>query len=283
MLNSCGVMTYKEYLQVLKKHSLYDFSDYSDNSIFRRIQKVMRDHQISLEELAEKTQVDKYFVEEVVEAITVNTTELFRDPNVWKHLFEKYLSAYKGNSFINVWHAGCSTGQEVYSLLILFSELGMLDKVRVFATDISQKALDIAKKGVYQHQIDRGCLDNFNTVFENHPDNSLAFSKYFDVNEKNDKISVKPFLQEHIKFIRHDLVKNEMPFYNKVDVVFCRNVLIYFNLKLQNRIVQRFYDGLYNNGILVLGAHEGLSGFFKTKFDRQGPLYRKSNVFHLRY
>jgi chemotaxis protein methyltransferase CheR len=268
---------------VLKKHSLYDFSDYSDNSIFRRIQKVMRDHQISLEELAEKTQVDKYFVEEVVEAITVNTTELFRDPNVWKHLFEKYLSAYKGNSFINVWHAGCSTGQEVYSLLILFSELGMLDKVRVFATDISQKALDIAKKGVYQHQIDRGCLDNFNTVFENHPDNSLAFSKYFDVNEKNDKISVKPFLQEHIKFIRHDLVKNEMPFYNNVDVVFCRNVLIYFNLKLQNRIVQRFYDGLYNNGILVLGAHEGLSGFFKTKFDRQGPLYRKSNVFHLRY
>jgi chemotaxis protein methyltransferase CheR len=282
-LNSCGEMTYKEYLHVLKEHSPYDFSEYSDNSIFRRIQKVMRDHQLSLEELGERTQRDKYFVEEVVEAITVNTTELFRDPIVWKYLFEKHLPAYKGNNFINIWHAGCSTGQEVYSLLILFNELGLRDKVRVFATDISQKALDLAHKGVYQHQIDRGCIDNFNKVFENHPDRLPSFSKYFDVDEKNDKISVKPFLKENLKFIRHDLVKNEIPFYNKVDIVFCRNVLIYFNVKLQNRIVQRFHSELYNQGTLVLGAHEGLSGFFKTKFDRQGPVYRKSNAFHLRY
>lgn len=282
-MNSCGVMTYKEYLQVLKEHSPYDFSDYSDNSIFRRIEKVMRDHELTLEELCEKTRKEKAFVEEVVEAITVNTTELFRDPAVWKYLFENNLPSLNSNTFINIWHAGCSTGQEVYSLLILLNELGLLDKVRVFATDISQNALEIARKGVYQNQIDRGCINNFNAVFDTSSEDNIKFYKYFDVDKKHDRISVKPFLKENIKFIRHDLVKNEVPFYNKVDMVFCRNVLIYFNVKLQNRIVQRFYEGLYNNGTLVLGAHEGLSGFFKTKFDRQGPIYKKSNVFHLRY
>ena len=268
---------------MLKEHSPYDFSDYSDNSIFRRIEKVMRDHELTLEELCEKTRKEKAFVEEVVEAITVNTTELFRDPAVWKYLFENNLPSLNSNTFINIWHAGCSTGQEVYSLLILLNELGLLDKVRVFATDISQNALEIARKGVYQNQIDRGCINNFNAVFDMSSEDNIKFYKYFDVDKKHDRISVKPFLKENIKFIRHDLVKNEVPFYNKVDMVFCRNVLIYFNVKLQNRIVQRFYEGLYNNGTLVLGAHEGLSGFFKTKFDRQGPIYKKSNVFHLRY
>ena len=242
----------------------------------------MRDHQISLEELGARTQSDRLFVEEVVEAITVNTTELFRDPDVWRFLLEKQLPSYHNNNFINVWHAGCSTGQEVYSLLILFNELGMLDKVRVFATDISQKALDIAQKGIYKHQLDRGCIENFNEVFKSH-DQTLAFSKYFDVDEKKDEIIIKPFLKENVKFIRHDLVKKELPFYNKMDLVFCRNVLIYFNIKLQTRIVQRFFDSLYAHGALVLGAHEGLSGFFKTKFDRHGPIYKKSNVFHFRY
>jgi chemotaxis protein methyltransferase CheR len=277
-------MTYKEYLQVLKEHSPYDFSEYSDNSIFRRIQKVMRDHQISLEELGARTQEDRLFVEEVVEAITVNTTELFRDPDVWRFLYEKHLPNYRNNSFINVWHAGCSTGQEVYSLLILFNELGLSDKVRVFATDISQKALDIAKKGVYKHQLDRGCVENFDKVFnDNGKQQTIAFSKYFEVDEKKDEIRVKPILRNNVKFIRHDLVKKELPFYNKMDLVFCRNVLIYFNIKLQTRIVQRFFDSLYANGSLVLGAHEGLSGFFKTKFEKQGPVYKKSNVFHFRY
>jgi len=282
-LNHCGVMTYKEYLQVLKEHSPYDFSEYSDNSIFRRIQKVMRDHKLTLEELGTRTQSDKFFVEEVVEAITVNTTELFRDPDVWRYLYEKQLPLYHNNNVINIWHAGCSTGQEVYSLMILLNELGMLDKARVFATDISQKALDSAKKAIYKHQIDKGCIENFSQVFRNTDGVEKLFSKYFDIDKKTDIISVKPFLKDNIKFVRHNLVENNLPFYNKMDIIFCRNVLIYFNSRLQNRIVQRFFDVMFSHGTLVLGAHEGLSGFFKTKFDRSGPVYKKSNVFHFRY
>jgi chemotaxis protein methyltransferase CheR len=276
-------MTYKEYLQVLKKHSPYDFSEYSDSSIHRRIKKIICDQQLTLDELGARTRIDRLFVEDVVEAITVNTTELFRDPDVWLFLFERHLPTFRNNSFINVWHAGCSTGQEVYSLLILLNELGFLGKVRVFATDISRKALDEAAKGVYRHQIERGCIDNFDKIFRNSSRKSVEISKYFEIDQKNDKISVKPFLKKNIKFIRHDLVKKDLPFFNKMDLVFCRNVLIYFNVKLQNRIVQRFYDSLYSHGTLVLGAHEGLTGFFKTKFERKGPVYKKSNVFHFKY
>ncbi|MFO8001111.1 MAG: protein-glutamate O-methyltransferase CheR [Marinilabilia sp.] len=276
-------MTYKEYLQVLKNHSPYDFSEYSDNSIFRRIQKVMRDHHLTLDELGARTRSDHLFVEQVVEAITVNTTELFRDPSLWRFLLDQFLPAYRNNNFINIWSAGCSTGEEVYSLAILLNELGMLEKSRIFATDISQKAIDAAKKGMYKHQLERGCIESFKEVFRNRPGGSPDFSKYFDVDEDNDRIKVRPFLKKNVKFQKHDLVKNEMPFYNKLDIIFCRNVLIYFNVKLQNRIVQRFFDHLYAHGALILGAHEGLNGFFKTKFNRSGPVYTKSNVFHFKY
>jgi chemotaxis protein methyltransferase CheR len=281
-LKSCGGMTYKDYLKVLKDFSPYDFSEYSDNSIYRRIQKVMRDYRLTLDELCARTQGDRLFVEQVVEAITVNTTELFRDPAVWRFLLEKHLPAYAGNKFINIWHAGCSSGQEVYSLVILLNELGILDRSRIFATDISKKAIDIASNGVFTHQLERGCVDNFDQVFKNFNQGPVSFSKYFDVDKENDKISVKPFLKSNIEFQRHDLVKGDMPFFNKMDIIFCRNVLIYFNVKLQNRIVQRFFDILYPHGALFLGAHEGLSGFFKTKFDRNGPVYTKSNVFHFK-
>src|SRR6056297_664168 len=121
-------MTYKEYLHLLKEHSPYDFSEYSDNSIFRRIQKVMRDNHVTLEELGVRTRNDKDFVEQVVEDITVNTTELFRDPVVWRYLYDKHLPLYRNNNVINIWVAGCSTGQEVYSLMILLNELGLLAK-----------------------------------------------------------------------------------------------------------------------------------------------------------
>jgi len=243
----------------------------------------MRDNHVTLEELGVRTRNDKDFVEQVVEDITVNTTELFRDPVVWRYLYEKHLPLYRNNNVINIWVAGCSTGQEVYSLMILLNELGLLAKTRIYATDISQKAIDVAAKGVYKNQIEKGCKDNFDQVFKNLAENPVEFTKYFDVGLKSDEIKVKPFLKKDLIFLKHDLVKNDLPFYSKMDIIFCRNVLIYFNVNLQNRIVQRFHDNLYNQGSLILGAHEGLSGFFKTKFNRTGPVFIRSNVFRFKY
>ncbi len=273
-------ITFKEYLQILKDSSPYDFSEYSDNSIFRRLHKVMRDYHISLNELVKKTKTDRDFVEEIVEAITVNTTELFRDPSVWMFILEKLLPPLANKPNINIWHAGCSSGQEVYSNLILLDHLGLLEHSNIYATDISQKVLDQAKKGVYKYRFNLNYIENFNQVLN--LKNKEDFSKYFDINESEDKIVVKDFLRKIPKFIKHDLVQEKMPFYNKFDIIFCRNVLIYFNTGLQSRIIQRFYDNLFPGGSLVLGTHEAITGFFKTKFIKTGLIYSKSNVFHFK-
>jgi chemotaxis protein methyltransferase CheR len=282
MQNSELSQTYKEYLLILKECSPYDFSEYSDNSIDRRIQKIMHDYDLSMPDLIHKTRTDPEFVEQVVEAITVNTTELFRDPQVWKQLRQKVLPTLKNHPKINIWHAGCSTGQEVYSLIILLDNLGLLDRSDIYATDISKKAIEHARRGTYRYSFNyEKYLNNFQGAFEqaDTPD----FKKYFNVHEAKDTLSVKPEYLGKVKYIKHDLVKEELPFYNKFDLIFCRNVLIYFNNALQTKIVQRFHDNLFPGGTMVLGSHETLNGFFKTKFAKNGPVYSRTNTFHFKY
>ncbi len=280
MQNNGDDITFKEYLQILKDCSPYDFSEYSDSSISRRIHKVMRDYRLSLEELIAKTKTDADFVEQIVEAITVNTTDLFRDPAVWVSILDKVLPSLKNKPNINIWHAGCSSGQEVYSNLILLHHLGMLDRCNVYATDISQKVIDQAVKGAYKYLYNVGYIENFNQVLCRNE--KIEFSKYFDVFDSEDKMVVKDFIKLKPRFIKHDLVQEKMPFFNKFDLIFCRNVLIYFNSELQSKIVKRLYESLFPGGSMVLGTHESITGFFKTKFVKTGNIYFKSNVFHFK-
>ena len=281
MQNSEEDITFREYLQILKDSSPYDFSEYSDNSIFRRIHKVMRDYRLSLNELVAKTRSDLVFVEQIVEALTVNTTELFRDPATWIYLHDKLLPSLKTKPNINIWHAGCSSGQEVYSNLILLNQLGLLKQATVYASDISQRMIDQAKKGIYKYRFNQNYIENFNQVVGRNQ--KVDFSMYFDIIESEDKMVVKDFLREIPRFVKHDLVQEKMPFFNKFDIIFCRNVLIYFNAGLQSRIIQRFHDNLFPGGTMILGTHEAITGFFKTKFVKNGPVYTKSNVFHFKY
>jgi len=270
---------FKEYLKVLKENSPYDFSDYSDNSISRRVQKVVRDFRISFDELIEKTKNDGAFVEQIVQSLAVNTTELFRDPPLWKYLMEKVYPAFHNKPHINIWHAGCSSGQEVYSNLILLDYLDLVDKTTIYATDLSKKVLDLAKKGVYKYNFNKGYIDNFDQVFSHR---EIDFKNYIDINEHDDKFIVKSFLPEKVKFIKHDLVQEQLPFYTKFDIIFCRNVLIYFNISLQSKIINCYYQNLYPGGFLILGAHETITGFYKTKFLKNGMVYNKTNAFHFK-
>jgi chemotaxis protein methyltransferase CheR len=272
-------INFKEYLTILKEHSLYDFSDYSDNSISRRVQKVIRDYKLSYDELVEKTKTDSEFVEQIVEALAVNTTDLFRDPALWSFLLDKIYPPLKKKATLNIWHAGCSSGQEVYSNIIMLDYLNLLDRSTIYATDISRKILDQAKKCVYKYNFNKGYVDNFNQVFNG---KDIDFSKYFEISEQEDKIVAKDFFRGKAKFIEHNLVQEQLPFYNKFDVIFCRNVLIYFNVNLQSKIINRFYQNLFPGGILILGMHEAISGFFKTKFLKNGFIYNKSNAFHFK-
>jgi len=279
-------MTYKEYLLELKKYSPYDFSEYSDSSIQRRLQKVLEMHNMKLENLLKRTAEDPGFVEQLVNDITVNTTDFFRDPEVWEDYASNFLSKINKKKKINIWHAGCSSGQEVYSNIILLNELGLLDNCQIFATDINQQVLNQAKGGTYRLSNNIKSFDSMNRLLQLSVDGCLKpidFSKYFDINEASDKLVFKSEWRDIPTFKKHDLVQETKPFDIKFDIVFCRNVLIYFNVGLQGKIIRMFHDYLNVSSLLLLGHHESLSGFFKTKFTKNGNVFVKNNTFNFKY
>lgn len=268
------------FVAALKNSSKYDFSEYSDKSLKRRLQKVLEDLNMDITGLITSIRNDIEFSERVVKEITVNTTELFRDPQVWHTLRSRILPRFKNNKTINIWHAGCSTGQEVYSMLILLNEMGMFDKAKIFASDLNTDVLEQAKKGLYKYRFNIGYLDNFDKVIKQNPlnyeeFNDVPYENYFDIDKMKDTIIMKKFLTEKPIFRKHDLVKDGNLFFAKFDLILCRNVIIYFNYSLQNKVFELFHTNLYNKGVLLLGMHETILGPWAAKFDKMGQAYIK--------
>jgi chemotaxis protein methyltransferase CheR len=272
---------YQLFLFALKTSSKYDFSQYSEKSLKRRILKVLTDRSMNITMLVSKIKSDPVFVEDVVKEITVNTTELFRDPQVWQAIRFNILPRFKNNSVINIWHAGCSTGQEVYSMLILLNEMDMLDKARVYATDINTDVMDIARNGEYKYRFNLSYLDNFDKVIKENPYNyeeynDVPYNKYLDLDKSNDTIRLLPFLREKPVFKKHDLVTENNTLYVKFDLILCRNVIIYFNYNLQCRVFDLFHQSLYDSGCLIMGMHETILGNPASKFQKKGHAYFKN-------
>jgi len=268
----------QHFIQTVKSVSNYDFTDYSEKSFARRMQKIMSDYKLTLYALNQKVIREPLFLEQVVKDITVNTTELFRDPKIWQAIKHRLIYKLKEKEEINIWHAGCSTGQEVYSMLILLNELGMLEKTNVYATDINTDVIEKAKKGEYVYRFNVEYLENFNQVVRLNPYNfeeynDIPFSKYFEVNKSDDKIIMKDFLRDKVYYKKHNLVNEDNIFYKKFDIIFCRNVMIYFNTRLQNRLFRLFHDSLARKGYLVLGMHESILGAEAAKYNRLGYFY----------
>jgi chemotaxis protein methyltransferase CheR len=268
------------FLFAIKNSSSYDFSNYSEKSLRRRLAKVLLDNKTNLTQLISRIKSDKEFVEKVVKDITVNTTELFRDPQIWHAIKYKVLPNLAGNQSINIWHAGCSTGQEVYSMLILLSELNLINKAKIYASDINSDVLESAKRGIYKYRFNINYLDNFDKVIKENPYNyeeyhEVPYEKYFSIDKSKDIIMMKPELRQKPTFLKHDLVKDENNAYVKFDIILCRNVIIYFNYNLQNRVFDLFSRNLYDNGYLILGMHETILGTYANKFQKQGQVYTK--------
>lgn len=268
----------EELIEVIGSYSTYDFSDYSEKSFSRRIEKVLFDHKLSMEVLLDKIKQDNEFLEKVVKDITVNTTEIFRDTNTWRILKYKILKNYTEKPTIDIWHIGCSTGQEVYSTLILLNEMNLLSKTEVFATDLNDDVLKVAEKGLYRFREIDEFIENYDQVMrhsngEEYPE--IPYQKYFVINRRKNLIKIKPPLLNKPTFIKHDIVKDGNVFDRKFDLIFCRNVLIYFNHQLQNKLFQFFYDNLEDNGSLIIGRHEGMLGEIATKFKKEESIYKK--------
>lgn len=269
-----------DFNSILKAVSPYDFSGYSEKSLKRRIAKVILDNKMDMAGLLGEMRRSKDFIEKIVRDITVNTTELFRDPVIWHALRYKVLPRYQNSSVINIWHAGCSTGQEVYSMLILLNEMGLLEKARITATDINTDVLAQAAKGIYKYRFNISYLDNFDKVIRENPNipghfEMIPYDKYFEVDKTRDFIRMKPFLVDKPVFRKHDLVKEENIFLTKFDIIMCRNVIIYFNYDLQNKVFSLFHKNLYDSGSLILGMHESILGPHTTNFEKKDMVYYK--------
>jgi chemotaxis protein methyltransferase CheR len=268
------------FVNTLKNSSKYDFSEYSDKSLKRRLQKVLSDFNLDLAGLITSIKTNAEFTERIVKEITVNTTELFRDPQIWHVLRSRILPRFKNNKNINIWHAGCSTGQEVYSMMILLNEMGLLEKAKIFASDLNTDVLEAARKGEYKYRFNIGYLDNFDKVIKQNPlnyeeFNDVPYETYFDIDKSRDSITMKKHLTEKPIFRKHDLVKDGNLFFAKFDLILCRNVIIYFNYTLQNKVFDLFFENLYSKGVLVLGMHETILGPWANKFDKMGQTYIK--------
>jgi chemotaxis protein methyltransferase CheR len=240
-------------------HSKYgfDFSEYAISSFKRRLVRIMGLYAIeSLTDLQNKIISEKSFYEFFLKEITVNTTEMFRDPFVWLHFREAIVPELKKLDKINIWHSACSTGEEVFSMAILLKEEGLLDRTQFVATDINADVVEIAKKGMYPTR-----------NLQLHSDNYIAsggakqLSDYYEYGKYETQFDLS--LTKNVKFHVHDLIKGDNP--DAFDVILCRNVLIYFNLPLQDQIIGKFSTCLNENGFLILGAKETIAWCSSSK------------------
>jgi chemotaxis protein methyltransferase CheR len=262
----------------IKSASAYDFSNYSIKSFTRRIEKSLFDFKMDINGLLKNIKSNPEFIEALVKNITVNTTELFRDPKAWLSLRYRILNQFNDNRKINIWHAGCSTGPEVYSMLILLNELGLLERANVFATDINEDVLSIAKVGEYTYRFNLEYFENFSKVICENPFNyeikhNIPYSKYFEIDKKNDLIKVNDFIRKKPVWLKHDLVTEANIFNTKFDLILCRNVLIYFNTELQSKVFETFYQSLFRQGVMMIGIHESIIGPMTNSFVKSGLLY----------
>ena len=268
-----------EFVSRLKEYSTYDLSEYSENSLSRRIDKVLIDNSISFPDLLKKVSQNKDFCELILKQITVNTTELFRDAIMWQELQYHLLPLFEKNTKIKIWHAGCSNGLEVYSLTILLHEMNLLDKCQIYASDVNTDMLKQAISGEYNIRHKDEFLSAFDKAIRENPYDSdfksISFEKYFEINKKKDKIQVLPIIREKPVFRKVDLVKMENMFLTKFDIIFCRNVIIYFNNDLQRKILEFYHKNLNQDGYLILGMQESMAWFMNSLFDKKGLFYKK--------
>lgn len=268
-----------EFVTCFKQYSTYDLSEYSENSLTRRIDKVLIDNSMNFKDLLDKLSKDVLFCELVMKQITVNTTELFRDTQLWQELHYKLLPLFETNQTIKIWHAGCSNGLEVYSLCILLQEMKMLDRCQIYASDLNPDILNQAIKGEYSIRHKNEFIESFDKAIKENPYDSdfknISFDTYFEINKKRDIIQIKQPIRDKPIFKKNDLVKLDNIFLSKFDIILCRNVLIYFNNDLQKKVFEFFHKNLQNDGYLILGMQESMAWFMNTLFEKKGLCYKK--------
>lgn len=248
-------------LEGVFRHYGFDFRAYAYASIRRRLWKRVEGEGLgTISQLQARILHDADAMERLLLDLSVNVTSMFRDPGFYREFRATVIPLLRTYPFIRIWHAGCSTGEEVFSMAILLEEEGLYDRARLYATDINDVVLQRAKQGIFP-------LERMQEYTENYikAGGTRAFSEYYTA--MYDGALFSPALTRNIVFSQHNLVTDRS--FSEFHVIFCRNVLIYFDKTLQNRVHRLFYESLVMFGVLALGSKESL------KFSQFEPCYEK--------
>ncbi|HEY9231649.1 MAG TPA: protein-glutamate O-methyltransferase CheR [Blastocatellia bacterium] len=241
----------KLLLEGVYLHYGYDFREYAPASLKRRIGDLMRDEKVvSISQLQARILHDAGCFERFVVALTVNVTSMFRDPSFYLALRTQVVPLLKTYPFVRIWHAGCSSGEEVYSTAIVLTEEGIYDRCRIYATDLNEAVLRRAREGIYSLEFMQDYVGNYVKA-----GGRAAFAEYYVAD--NDSAIFRSSLRRNVVFSQHNLVTDRS--FNEFNLILCRNVLIYFNQDLQNRVHRLLYESLAKFGVLGLGHKETIS------------------------
>ncbi len=258
-------------LEAIYQHYGFDFRGYALGSLKRRLWRRAYGEKVeTLSALQDKVLHDPAVMERLLLDLSINVTAMFRDPTFFQAFREKVIPHLRTYPFLRIWNAGCSTGEETYSLAILLKEEGLYERTRIYATDINDSVLERARDGRFPLEKMREYTENYLRA-----GGGDEFSKYYTV--EGEQASFTRELTDQVVFAQHNLV-SDAPF-NEFNVIVCRNVMIYFGKTLQDRVHDLFYDSLEQLGILALGHKESIKFSHHEEryeaLDAQEKLYRK--------
>jgi chemotaxis protein methyltransferase CheR len=232
-----------------KRHGI-DFSCYEPKSLKRRVVRVLHIFKLSaVHELWIKILKEPSFIFPFMDELSVGLTAMFRDPVLWKKMKQMLKHELSNLNQLSIWHAGCSSGEETYTMGIVLKESGYTKPTKARATDISKQAMETAKKGEYNKMKAVEYIQNYSQY---NPISSLT--KYY--REEKDSIWMDTRLINHVTFDYHNLITD--PFTNRYDIIFCRNVMIYFDNAAKQKLFTKFYDSLNPGGLFIIGFYDAV-------------------------
>jgi chemotaxis protein methyltransferase CheR len=259
-------------LEGIYQHYGYDFRDYAPASLRRRIRERVRVEGLrTVSGLKELVLHDPEAMERLLFGLSINVSAMFRDPAFYRSFRTNVVPLLKTYPFIRIWHAGCSTGEEVYSMAILLLEEGLYERSRIYATDMNEAVLRKAGEGIIPLASMRQYTANYLQA-----GGRESFSDYYTA--AYGSATLRAALRQNIVFAQHNLAVDRS--FNEFHVIMCRNVLIYFNQDLQQRVHGLFLESLIRLGFLCLGAKESLKSLAQESsyqaFDADQRIYRKT-------
>lgn len=257
-------------LEAVYRRYHYDFRGYARASLRRRLWRRAHDERVrTLSGLQERVLHDPAVMERLLRDLSINVTEMFRDPAFFRAVRERVVPILRTYPYARVWNAGCSTGEETFSLAIALAEEGLLDRVRIYATDMNDDVLDVARSGSFPMEKMRRYTENYQRA-----GGTGDFSRYYTV--QGDRAVFARSLVDGAVFAQHNLAQDHS--FNEFQLIVCRNVLIYFGRPLQERVHDLFLQSLARFGVLALGHKESVVASHEEHYevlDAAEKLYRR--------